>query len=615
MKNFLQNIKDVEAAREEIKMPSFMAQLFAGTPNFHLLVPFPEQDAEDKATGDAYCKKLAAYLKEHVDPDEIERTGKIPKRVLDDLAELGCFGLNIPKRYGGLGLSQTNYNRVLALVASYCNILALLLSVHQSIGVSKPLLLFGNEAQKEYWLPRLAHGAISAFALTEPQVGSDPASMRTAATRSADGTYYTLNGEKLWSTNSPIAQIMVVMAKVEGKVTAFIVETNTPGIEIRQHCEFMGCRGIENGWITFTNVRVPAENIIGDVGKGLKIALTSLNTGRISIAALCLGMAQQVYTPAVEWAKKREAFGKKIGYHELNTHKIARMAANIFAMEAVIALVSGMVDRKATDFRVEAATAKLFCSEQLWDIVDTAMQIRGGRGYEKADSLRARGEEAVPIEQIFRDARLYLIGEGASEILKLFIAREVLDSHLKQAQPYLSSSGVDKMVAGVKLASHYSKWYLARLDTRNDLSGLKPALKSRTLLKQLDYVYHTSRRLARTILVLMARYTTRLEQKQALVARIADIGIDLFIITAATLYASTKPGSIKLARQVFDDACVRIDMNFSALQKNSDTKTTQLGFEVLAGKYNRLVEDSLAEYSYERCLAPAAEPRMAETVG
>jgi len=591
--DFLQQVKEVEAAREDIQFPSFMTQLFAGEPDFGLLAGVARQDEADKAIGDEYCARLAEFLAAGVDADEIERTAVIPREVLDGMAELGCFGLSIPQEYGGLGLSETNYCRVLALVASHCSTLALLLSVHQSIGVPQPLVLFGTEEQKREWLPRLARGAISAFGLTEPKVGSDPAHMATTATLSDDGSHYLINGEKLWTTNSLIAEVIVVMAKVQGKITAFIVPMDSPGIEIRHRCEFMGCRGIENAWITFQDVRVPADNVIGQVGKGLKIALTTLNTGRIAIAALCLGMAKQAYAPTVQWSTTRETFGKQIGYHELNTHKVARMAAGIFAMEAVTNLVAGMTDRAHADFRVEAATAKLFCSEQLWSTVDAAMQLWGGRGYEKLDSLRARGEQGAPIEQIFRDARMYLIGEGASEILKLFIMREVVDPHIKRTNRLLGARSIPKLVEMAKLAPFYGSWYARRvLPAKNDGSSDLPVSDPR-LAKQLKYVRRTSRRLARTMLYAMARHMVNLEQRQALVARLADIGVDLFVITAASLYASTRPEGVPLARQVFDDARARIDTNFRLLWSNRDTAATVLGTDVLANRYEWVTEGSM----------------------
>jgi alkylation response protein AidB-like acyl-CoA dehydrogenase len=599
----LQHLREVEAAREELRYPSFMVGLFAGRPPFDLVSPFPIQPPEDRAIGDEFCSRLAGFLRQHVDPMEIDRTGKIPPEVLRGLAELGCFGMTIPKEYGGLGLSKTNYHRALQLVGGYCNVLALTLSAHQSIGVSAPILLFGNEAQKREWLPRIARGAISAFALTEPQVGSDPASMVASATLSDDGRYYVINGEKLWCTNGMIADVIVLMARVNGAITAFIVDMRTPGIELLHRCEFMGNRGIENAWMRFSNVRVPVENVIGEVGRGLKIALTTLNAGRVSLSALCLGMAKQLYEPAVRWAAVRRTFGKPIGEHELITHRLARMAADIFAMEAVTWLVSGLVDRWHADFRVEAAAAKLVTSERLWSIADTAMQIRGGRGYETAGSLRARGEDPIPIEQLMRDARLYLIGEGASEILTLFIAREVMDPHLRRARGFLSSNGLVKVGEGARLGRYYAPWYARQLFSRNGMARNGRAIAGvhdPHTLAHLRYVQETSRRLARALFRAMLRYQASLERRQALVARLAHIGVDLFVITASALYAPHVEGGKRLADQVIADAQGRIEAHFRGLQDNTDEATTQLGLEVLRGGYAWLTHGMLAHARPDR---------------
>ena len=600
MSSLLQNVRDVEAAREDIKRPSFMTQIFGGEPDFSLVAPYPRQNAPDQKVGDDICARVAEFLTREVDPGEIERSGKIPREVLDGLAKLGLFGMNIPREFGGLGLTQTNYNRVLALVASYCNILALLLSAHQSIGVSKPILLYGNDEQKRTWLPRIAAGAISAFGLTEPNVGSDPANMSTTAVLTSDGCNYVINGEKLWCTNGTIADVIVLTAKVDGKITAFVMEMTTPGVEIKQRCEFMGCRGIENGWIRFTDVKVPVENVIGEVGKGLKIALTTLNVGRISLASVCLGMAKQVFAPAVEWSNQRQTFGKPIGEHELNSQKLARMAADIFAMEAVTYMVCGIIDRGQSDFRVEAAVAKLFCSESLWKIVDTTMQIRGGRGYEKADSLRFRGENPAPIEQVFRDARLYLIGEGSSEILKLFIAREVWDSHLKRTSRMFSSGGIDKLREAAKVGKYYAEWYRRMLKPGSDGDVQCPSIVEPEAIAQLRYVRRTSRRLSRVAFYSMLRYMHTLEQKQALVSHLADIGVDLFVITATTAYAALNPDRGALSRQVYRDAYARIEAQFRSLHDARDTSTTHLGRAVLADQYRWLLEGSLAEAGLNR---------------
>ncbi|MBI4354377.1 MAG: acyl-CoA dehydrogenase family protein, partial [Candidatus Omnitrophica bacterium] len=435
-----ESLEVAEAAREtEWHAPSFLAELFMGRLNTRLVFPYPEQDEQDRRAGDEYLKRVEDFLRCQVDPDAIDRTKEMPPHVIEGLVRLGCFGMKIPKDYGGLGLSQINYNRVISLVASYCGSTAVWLSAHQSIGAPQPLKLFGTEEQKRRYLPRLAAGAISAFALTELGVGSDPANMETTATPIEDGAAYLLNGQKLWCTNGPVAEVIIVMARtpsmtVDGKerkqITAFIVERSMPGVEAVHRCDFLGLKGIQNGVLRFTNVRVPKANVLWGVGAGLKLALMTLNTGRLTLPAGCVGAAKRCLQISRQWAKERKQWGRAIGHHEAIAAKLGEMAATVFAMDAMVWLASALADRRDTDIRLEAAMAKLFCSEAAWRIADETLQIRGGRGYETADSLRARGETAYPVERILRESRINLIIEGTSEIMRLFIAREALDAHM-----------------------------------------------------------------------------------------------------------------------------------------------------------------------------------------
>jgi len=303
-----------EAARDERRNNGFAASLFFGEPDFAKVLPFPRQSLEDRDQGDAFLTRLKRVLDEHADPDEIDRTGEIPDHLSNRLAEIGAFGIKIPVEYGGLGLSQTNYSRAAMLLGGQCGNLTALLSAHQSIGVPQPLLAFGTDEQKEMFLPRCARGEISAFALTEKDVGSDPARMSTTAVPAPDGEHFVLNGEKLWCTNGTRAALIVVMAKTPtpdkpNATTAFVVENDRPGVEIVQRCRFMGLRALYNGVIRFKDVMVPKSHMIGGEGKGLKVALTTLNTGRITLPAACAGLAKRCLDISTRWAKAARAMG------------------------------------------------------------------------------------------------------------------------------------------------------------------------------------------------------------------------------------------------------------------------------------------------------------------
>jgi hypothetical protein len=465
------SLEIAEESREEGgRLPSFVGDLFMGKVRWDLVFPYPAQDPGDKEEGDAFLAKLENFLKTQIDADAIDRTGLIPDSAMKGLAELGCFGMKIPKEYGGLGFSQINYNRAIALVASHCGSTAVLLSAHQSIGVPQPLKFFGTPEQKKKYLPLFAKGAVSAFALTEPDVGSDPARMSTTATPVDDGNYYLLNGTKLWCTNGPIADILIVMAKtppkiVNGKektqITAFIIEKNMPGFEVVHRCNFMGLKGIQNGLLRFTNVKVPKENILWGLGQGLKLALITLNTGRLTVPAACSALAKRCLAITRKWSNYRVQWGAPIGHHEAVTSKISLMAATTFAMDSVGWLSSAFADQGKVDLRLEAAMAKLFCTEAGWRIADDTVQIRGGRGYETADSLRARGEEPLPVERFLRDSRINLIIEGTSEIMHLFIAREAMDPHLRRILPLLSSRTPfgQKIKKAVEMLGFIAVWY------------------------------------------------------------------------------------------------------------------------------------------------------------
>ena len=598
-----------EAARESDHARTFAGGVFMGEFNLSTVHPFPIQSVEDRDQGDAFLKQLEALLRDKVDADEIDRTGEIPPPVIDELARLGAFGIKVPTEYGGLGLSQTNYCRAAILLGSWCGNLTALISAHQSIGVPQPLILFGTEPQKRQYLPRVARGEISAFALTETNVGSDPAAMATRAEPSPDGKYFILNGEKLWCTNGTKAGVIVVMARtppkiVNGKskdqITAFIVEMDWPGVEVRHRCHFMGLKALYNGVIHFTNVRVPVENILLAEGKGLRVALTTLDTGRLTLPAACVGAAKRCLKISREWAGERKQWGAPIGKHAAIADKLAQMAADIFAMESMTLLAASRVDRdKHADVRLEAALCKLWATEATWRIVNDAVQIRGGRGYETAASLQARGEPGIALERMLRDCRINTIFEGSSEIMRLFIAREMLDPHLKVGAAALNSQlpWARRLGAAAKAGWFYAGWYPKQW--LPFAGGFQISdFRFQIGVRHLRYVARTNRRLARAIFHALLRHGPKLEREQLRLGLFVDIGAELFAMTAVCLRgerlleANDATAGERNLPELIDYFCqgarLRIARHFHDLLHNTDPAGYRLAQQLLAEKFTEL---------------------------
>ncbi|MDH3208365.1 MAG: acyl-CoA dehydrogenase family protein [Gemmatimonadota bacterium] len=588
-----------EQAREESwEQRSFARSLFEGAPHFDLMHPYPQPDPEEQARGAEFLKRLEAFAGAHIDGDAIDREGWVPQDVLDGLAELGAFGIKTPIEYGGLGLSQLSYVRALSIVGSRCGSTGAFLSAHQSIGVPGPLLKFGTDEQKARYLPRLAKGALSAFALTENDVGSDPANMSTTAELSEDGSHWILNGEKLWTTNGPRAEIIVVMASTPARegssrrpITAFIVETAWEGVEVAHLCSFMGLRGLSNGILRFTDVRVPSENLLWGEGKGLKLALVTLNTGRLALPAFCAAAGKGCLDMLRDWASHRVQWGRAIGKHDAVAQMLGGMTADTFAMDAIAELTASMSDSGRFDIRLEAAIAKLWATEVAWDLVSDAVQVRGGRGYETHDSLASRGETPYPIERYLRDMRINKIFEGSSEIMRLFIAREAVDMHLRVAGDLLNPKAPTgkRLKALVRAGLHYAWWY----PTRFLGWGLWP--RHRTfgpLAGQIRYIERASRRLARATFHAMVRFGPALEKQQAVLGRLVDIGAELFVMTAVVLRArmlaergAKEGGAQALAELHCRRARRRIAERFSSLFRNDDRATYSVAKRFLEGEF------------------------------
>ncbi|MEU9036697.1 acyl-CoA dehydrogenase family protein [Streptomyces sp. NPDC048352] len=602
-----------EAAREQDwRKPSFAKELFLGRFRLDLIHPHPAPAAEDVRRGEAFLARLREFCENEIDGPRIEREARIPDETVRGLKQLGALGMKIGTEYGGLGLTQVYYNKALALVGSVSPAIGALLSAHQSIGVPQPLKMFGTKEQKDTYLPRCATTAISAFLLTEPDVGSDPARLATTAVPDPeDEDTYVLDGVKLWTTNGVVADLLVVMARVprsenhRGGITAFVVEADSPGITVEHRNAFMGLRGLENGVTRFHRVRVPAAQRIGAEGAGLKIALTTLNTGRLSLPAMCVGAGKWCLKIAREWSGAREQWGRPVARHEAVGAKISFIAATTFALEAVVDLASQMADEDRNDIRIEAALAKLYGSEMAWLMADELVQIRGGRGFETAESLAARGERAVPAEQLLRDLRINRIFEGSTEIMHLLIAREAVDAHLSVAGDLIDPEKDlgDKAKAGARAAGFYARWLPRLAAGPGQVPGayreFHPAGHP-DLATHLRYVERGARKLARSTFYAMSRWQGRMETKQGFLGRIVDIGAELFAMSAACVRAEHLRESGDHGREAYqlaDAFCrqsrLRVEELFGRLWSNTDDLDRKVVEGVLGGTYTWLEEGVL----------------------
>ena len=619
----LESRKVAEASRQtEWKSPGFIREMFLGNFRLDLIHPYPLSTSERPEFAEFYAK-FEAFLRDDVDSVRIDATGEYPPEVIEGLRRLGAFGMKIPKKYGGLGFTNVEYGKVMRLLGSVDGNVSALLSAHQSIGVPQPLKLFGTEEQKAKYLPRCAAGEISAFALTEINVGSDPARVSTTAEKTAEGDAYLLNGTKLWCTNGTLAKLLVVMAVHPGtrKISAFVVETGWPGVKIEHRSHFMGLRALANAVISFTNVRVPAENLIGAEGRGLKIALTTLNDGRLSIPNGSVGTAKAVLEICRRWSNERVQWGRPVGKHEAIAQKIADMASTTFAMESVANLATEMSDRGGYDIRLEAAAAKEWNTCRTWEIVDDTMQIRGGRGYETEQSLLARGEEPIPVERIMRDYRINKIFEGSSEIMHLFMAREAVDKHLQVAGDIIDPEKPlsAKLATLPKMAAFYAWWYPSRWLGW----GRWPRYAEfGALATHLRFVERSCRKLARQSFHGMSIYQGRLQNKQAFLFRLVDVANELFAMAATIARAKAMddahhPQSTQ-ARELADLFCRgarrKISRLFHDLWSNDDVAKYKTALRVLEGRHLFVEEGIIGLDSPEKAPAvasPRAESKVA----
>ena len=618
-----------EAAREkDWKLPSFGKGLYLGHFQPDLISPQPDLPLDAVEKGERFLAVLRAFLENKVDPQAIESEGRIPDEVIDGFKAIGALGMKVPEEYGGLGLSQVYYNRAMMLIGTCHSSVSTLLSAHQSIGLAQPLLLFGSEEQKREWLPKVSTSQLSAFALTEPGVGSDPARVSTTATPTEDGSGYLLNGRKLWTTNGTVAEVLVVMAKVprseghKGGITAFIVPSDTDGVVVEHRIEFMGLHGIENSQTRYTDVFVPAKNVIGREGLGLKIALATLNTGRLAIPAICAGVCKWATKIAREFASQRVQWGKPIGEHDEPAQRIAFIAATAYGLEAMLDVASRLADEKRNDVRIEAAIAKLYGSEMGYRVIDELMQVCGGRGYETASSLQARGLRGVPVEQVLRDMRVNRIFEGSTEIMHLIIAREAMDQHLHVAGDLMESDlPLDRKAKALgKAGAFYATWYPKLAVGRGQAPQSYASFGE--LAGQMRFVERASRKLARSTFYAMARWQAGTEDHGAFLGRIVDIGAELFAISATVVYTQTAlrdhperaAETQELAEAFCNQAQHRTERLFHELWDNADESNHRLALDVLKGRHTWLEEGIVDPSVGDGPMVPSAETDLAVAI-
>ncbi|MEX2181513.1 MAG: acyl-CoA dehydrogenase family protein [Gemmatimonadaceae bacterium] len=509
--------------------PSFTRGVFQGEILEELVFPFPLPSVEERESLAAILDAFRSWANDNVDPAKLDHDGKFPDAVRQGMAELGLMGLNIPEAYGGFGASAMTFNRVFGEIGAHDASLAVYFGAHQSIGI-KGIILFGTEDQKQRWLPRCASGdLIGAFCLTEPGSGSDAQAMLTTAVPAADGSHYVLNGTKIWISNAGYAGVFTVFAKVpvtEGgktkqRVTAFIVDAHASGVSLGKIEEKMGIKASDTRAITFENVKVPANDLLGEVGHGFKIALEILNSGRLGLAAASSRGTRRMMALAIAYAKEREQFGRPIASFEMIQRKIAAAAADCYAADAGWMLCAAMMDRGGVDFSLETASCKIFASELAFRTANEALQIAGGIGYSKE----------FPYERAVRDARINLIFEGTNEILRALIALMGLQ------QPGEELKKVGKAfkdpLHSIGAISSYLTGRVKRTVTKERFTQVHQALED-----EADLVATNIHALGKAVEKALIEHGKGIIERQMLQERMANAAMDIYLATAVLSRAS-----------------------------------------------------------------------------
>jgi alkylation response protein AidB-like acyl-CoA dehydrogenase len=529
------------------KTTSFVGQLCFGSIEEDLILPYPTMSPAEQDTFKSIRNSIEQLLKPHEkDFREWDAKGEFPPSFIEELKQFGLFSLIVPEAFGGMGLSTTAYSRTLQELASYDGSVAVTIGAHSSIGM-RGLLLFGTEEQKQRYLPKLATGEmIAAFCLTEPGAGSDAASIKTTAVK--DGDHWILNGNKLWITNGGIAQFYTVFAKTgpqseRGNLTAFIVTRDMPGVSTGPHEDKMGLRASNTTTVIFDNVRVPATNVLGEVGKGFKVAMKILNSGRTGLGGGCVGAMKRMISLATKQAKERVQFGKPIAEFGLVKQKLGNMVVDCYVTESAVNLVNHLIDSGHEEYAVEAAITKVYGSEAVWRTIDEALQIAGGNGYMRE----------FPYERALRDARINRIFEGTNDILRLFIALTAMNevgASLKELSQSLKGL-FDNPIKGFGLLSEYAR-RRASLATdfikreNSHFTKLHPAVQKQQVLFE-----EMTRDLATAVDRVLRKHGKNIIGKQFATRRLADIMIQLFVLACTLSRVSTSvqkkgaPGATK----------------------------------------------------------------------
>ncbi len=556
------------------KTESFLKSLFAGEIKQEIIFPFPQQDAEEQENLQMILQAWQEFARDHVDAVEIDKNAEIPEVVMQGMREIGLFGLPVSDEYDGAGVSKTSYCRVFEEICRYEAGIAVMFGAHASIGTNG-IVLFGTEKQKAEYLPKLASGEyIAAFALTEPNAGSDAAGIQTKAVLNEKKTAFILNGSKIWISNGGIASIATVFAKTvvhrEGedkeKITAFIVDLNSPGVSRGKPEHKLGIRGSNTTSLNFDNVLVPVENVLGPMGKGFLVAMETLNTGRLGLAAGCIGGMKELLREATEHAKSREQFNKSLDQFELIKDKIARIASDIYATESIVYLTTGLHDKGGVDVSLESAICKIFGSEAVWNTADEVLQIAGGLGY----------SAEYPYERYLRDARIHRIFEGTNEILRMFVAL----SGIQGPGEYLKNVGkaLRNPIKGFGLLTGFAAHKVKDSISMDHLKDVCPDLKSEA--EQFDKL---AARLAAITEKVLMKYGKKIILKQFILQRIANMAINLFGMAAVISRVDTRVKQDKsiehdlpLAKLFCNMAASRVRREARYINRNHDKQRAQI---------------------------------------